>query len=97
MRGSILLPILNRAATTALGVWQVLHRVDVAASDATRWKTSWRFLILLQMTFKVFVLDLVIQVWNRRVVVNTLPRWLTIDERVAIRHVFISKRLGDAG
>ena len=91
MRGSILLPILNRAATTALGVWQVLHRVDVAASDTTRWQTSWRFLILLQMAFKVFVLDLVIQIWNRRVVVNTLPRRLTIDERVAIRHVFVSK------
>ena len=52
-------------------------------------------MIFLQVTLKVFMLDLVIQVWNRRMVVNTLPRRLTIDERGAFGEIVVGQRLGN--
>ena len=95
MRGPVLLSAMIGTSTAALTLLQVLHRVHFAAGNATGWQTPRCLLIFLQLALKVFVLDLIVQGWNRSVVVIDLAGWLTIDEGIAVSDAFIGKRLRD--
>ena len=89
-----LLATMVRAGVTC-SILQVLHRVDVGVGDAAGRQATRCLLVLLKLAIKVFVLDLIIQVRNARVVVDAISGGLTIDERVAIDETVFSKRLGD--
>jgi len=65
--------------------------VHVATGDASRRQSTRRIPITLHLALEVFVLQLVVEVGDARMLVPTLPWILTIDDRIALDKAVVGK------